>query len=211
MTSEICSFYLKDGCKRGSSCIFRHQKPIVRTKPSRSSGICRHFLIGTCVFGDRCKNSHRGELTETNNNYNKGGSKSNESPENNRISPSHKGSAGEEGEDVQDSLPSGHVLNLPPLKEIEEYAESDIQNSGPSRDDLLDPRSSNIKIDEENADRQPCIFFLEGLCNSSDCEFSHSIPKDTETSSGFHREPTNSSKSFCHSPFLLPDYTLFIF
>jgi hypothetical protein len=205
MTSELCSFHLKDACKRGSFCTFRHQKPIVRTKPFRSSGICRYSLIGTCVFGDRCKNSHRGELTEANNNYNKGGSKSNESPvENNGISPSHKGSAGEEGEDVQDSLPSG-------LKEIEEYAESDIQDSGPSRGDLLDPRSSNIKIDEENADRQPCIFFFEGSCNNSPCEFSHSIPKHTESSSGFYREPTNFSKSFYHSPFLLPDHTLFIF
>jgi len=164
--------------------------------------------MGGCAFGDECRRSHRGELKEANanNDYNEVGSSSYESPvENSGIARSNKGSAGGgEDEDVQDSLPSGHVLDPLPSKEIdidEECAEPDVQDSGPSRDDVLDPPPSNLKeiiVDRENADdKEPCIFFRDGSCGyGSACDFSHSIPDDTEPrDSG---RPKGPSKSFYH-------------
>lgn len=186
MSSQPCTFYLKNTCNRGSSCIFSHQEPIPGTKSSRSSQICRYFLMGTCVFGDRCQRSHKGDLKKANASYspNEGSSDSYESPVDNGIARSDKRSASEgEGEDVQDSLPSG-----------------------PSRDDILNPLS-HINIDEENADKETCIFFLESACgNGSDCDFSHSIPKDTETASGSRLKGSNLSKSYLYLSLFIPDH-----
>jgi hypothetical protein len=157
------------------------------------------------VFGDRCQRSHKADLKKANASYS-WSSDSYESPVDSGIARSDKRSTGE-GEDedvqenVQDSLPSGHVLDHIPLKADEEYAESDVQDSGPSRDDTLNP-PSHINVDEENASKETCIFFLEGGCgNGSGCDFSHSIPKDTETASSSRLKGPKSSKSYLYSSF----------
>ena len=203
MNSKPCAFYQNNTCRLGNSCNYSHQTPISRTKP-HSSGICPYFLKGTCAFGDRCQRSHKVELKEVKaNNYNEGGSSVNESPaEDSEIPQSDKRSASRgEGEnvqeDVQESPPSVHLLDPPPQKED---AEPEVQDSGLSRDDVSDPLSFSLKeinVNEENTDKEPCIFFLDGSCaNDSACEFSHSIPKGT--SSSVRQGPTNSGKSFCH-------------
>ncbi|KAF8817552.1 hypothetical protein BYT27DRAFT_7199086 [Phlegmacium glaucopus] len=201
MNSDPCSFYLKNACSRGSSCSYSHQKPISGTKSSRSpaGGICHYYLRGICVYGDRCRISHNGESKEANanNSYNEGDSSSYESPvENSGIPRSDKGSTGRgEGEDSQEdvhdsaSLPSEHPSDPLPTKEIGiEYAEPDVQDSGPSRDDVQE-----IIVDGEN--KEPCIFFLDGSCElGSTCDFSHPISDDTKTiNNGPRKGPPNSS------------------
>jgi hypothetical protein len=168
------------------------------------------------VFGDRCQRSHKGGLKKANASYrnNEGSSDSYEVLVDNGIARSKKRSAGKvEDEDlqnnVQDSLPSAHVLDPIPSEEIdidEKYAESAVQVSGPSRDDILNPRS-HTNVDEENADKETCIFFLESTCrNGSDCDFSHSKFKDTETASGSRLKGPNSSKSYLYSSFFISDH-----
>jgi hypothetical protein len=167
--------------------------------------------MGTCVFGHRCQRSHKDDLKKANASYshNEGSSDSYESPIDNGIARSDKrlASEGEDEdvqEDVQDSLPSGHVLDPIPSEVGEEYAVSDVQDRGPSRDDILNP-PSHINVDEEYAGKETCIFFLEGACgNGSDCDFSHSISKDTETASSL--KGPNSSKSYLYSSFFIPDH-----
>ena len=209
MNSKPCTFYPNNTCRLGNPCNYSHQTPNFGTKP-HSSGICPYFLKGTCAFGDRCQRSHKVELKEVKaNNYNEGGSSVNESPaEDSGIPRSDRRSVsrGENEnvqEDVQESPPSEHLLDPPPQKEVEideEYAEPEVQDSGLSRDDVLDSLSFNLKeinVDEENTDKDPCTFFPDGSCaNGSACEFPHSIPK--ETSSSVRQGPTNSGKSFYH-------------
>jgi hypothetical protein len=165
--------------------------------------------MGKCVFGDRCQRSHKRESKEDNVNhsYNEGSSNSYKSPVANGIARSDNGSAGA-GEDVQeniqDSLSSGHVLDPPLSEEIdidEEYVEPEVQDNGSSQqDDVLNPTPLNINIDEEDPDKATCVFFLEGYCGSgSDCDFSHSILKDTKTN---RRKGTKSSKSYLYSFFI---------
>ena len=140
----------------------------------------------TCVFGSRCQRSHNVDLKKVDASYshNEGNSDSYESPVDNGIARSDKRSASE-GEDeeaqenVQNGFPtgSGHMLDPTPSEVFEEYAEPDVQDSGPSRDDIF-TSPSRINIDEENANKETCIFFIENTCgNGSDCEFSHSIDR----------------------------------
>lgn len=128
------------------------------------------------MFGNRCQRSHNVDLkkADASCSHNEGNSDSCEPPVDNGIARSDKRSASEgEDEEVQDSLPSGHMLDPIPSEVDEEYVEPDVQDSGPSRDDILTP---------PNADKEACIFFIDGTCrNDSDCEFSHSISKDTGT------------------------------
>lgn len=204
MSSEPCIHYLKNASNRGISCTYSHQKPISGTKYPRSSEICRYFLMGQCAFGNGCKRSHTCELKEVNADYsyNEGSSNLYDSPVDNGMARSDKGSAGE-GEDVQDSLPSGHVLD-PSLSE--EYPEPEVQDSGSSQDDVLNSTPSNIHVNEGNAD-ETCRFFLDGSCGSgSDCDFPHSMPKDTEAVSSGRRKGPKSSKSYLYSSFFIPDH-----
>ena len=166
--------------------------------------------MGTCVFGDRCQRSHKGDLKKANASYshNEGSSDSYESPIDNGIARSDKrlvseGQDEDVQENVQDSLLSGHVFDPVPSEVGEEYAESDVQDRGPSRDDILIP-PSHINVDGEYADKEACIFFFEGTCgNGSDCDFSHSISKDTETASTLKR-PNSSNHTFTrHFSFLI--------
>jgi hypothetical protein len=168
---------------------------------SISSQICRYYLIGACVFGDRCQRSHKGDLKKAN----ASNSHNDDSPVDNRIARSDKRSASEgENEDVQENV-RRHVSDPIPSEVDEEHVESDVQDSGPSRGVILNP-PSHINVDEENADKT-CIFFLEGACrNGSDCNFSHSISKDTETASGSRVKRPNLSKSYLCSSFFIPDY-----
>lgn len=164
--------------------------------------------MGTCVFGDRCQRSHKGDLKKANVSYgyNEGSSDSYQSPVDKGIARSDKKSASEgEGvqenvqENVQDSLPSGYVMDPIPSEVDEEYAESDVQDRGPSRDDVLSS-PSHINADEVTAYKETCIFFLESTCrNGSDCDFSHSISKDIETASRSRLKESNSSKSYLYS------------
>ena len=161
------------------------------------------------MFGKRCQRSHKGEMkivsaSYSHNGINGGSSDSYESPVNNEMARYDKRSASEgegEGEDeddqeidqenVRDGLPSGHMLDP-----IEVCAESDVQDSGPSRDNFSNP-PSHISVDELNRDKETCIFFLEGTCgNGSDCNFSHSssISKDTDIANGSRLKGLNSSK-----------------
>ena len=166
------------------------------------------------MFGDRCQRSHKGDLKKANASYsyNEGSSNLYESPVEDGIARSDKRSASEDEdeeedaqENVQDNLPRGHVSDPTTSEVDEEHADSGVQDSGPSRNDILNP-PSHIDIDEENADKETCIFFLEGACgNGSDCDFSHSIPKDTETASSRLKGP-NSSKSYLYSSFFIPDH-----
>lgn len=210
MSSEACIFYLNNGCNRGSSCTFSHQKTTSGTKSPRSSEICRYFLKGNCAFGNGCQRSHKRELKEANANYSYNAESSNsyESPADNGISRFDKGSAGE-GNDVQehgqDNLPGRHVLDPLPSEEIDkECAEPEVQDNGSSQDDAL---NLNVNIDEENVHKAPCIFFLEGSCGN-DCDFSHSIPKDTEIASSGRRKGPKSSKSYLYSPFFMLNHVL---
>lgn len=178
-------------------------------KSSRSSQICRYFLMETCVFGSRCQRSHNvdSKKADASYNHNEGNSDSYESPVDNGIARSDKRSASE-GEDeeaqenVQDGLPSGHMLDPIPSEVVEGYVEPDVQDSGPGREDIF-TSPSHINI----ANKETCIFFIEDTCgNGSDCEFSHSIPKDTKTASSGRPKGLNLSKSYFCSSFLIPDH-----
>jgi hypothetical protein len=169
--------------------------------------------MGTCAFGNRCQRSHNDDLKKANANYshNEGNSDSYESLVDNGIARSDKRSSSE-GEDeeaqenVQDGLPSGHMLDPIPSEVVEEYAEPDVQDNGPSQEDILTP-PSHINIDEENVNKETCIFFIGDTCrNGSDCNFSHSISKDTETTSSGPLKGPNSSKSYLYSSFFIPDH-----
>jgi hypothetical protein len=156
-------------------------------------------------------------LKESNVNYsyNEGDSNSYEPPVDNGIIRSDKGSASE-GEDVQenlqDSILIGHELDPSPSQEIdidEESAEPGVQDCGSSQDDALNHTTSDININNSdgNADKETCIFFLEGSCGSgSGCDFSHSIPKNTETASSGRRKGPKLSKSNLYSSFSTPDH-----
>ena len=179
------------------------------TMSSRSSQICRYFRIGACVFGNRCQRSHKDDLKKVNaSDLNDGSPDSYDSPIHSRIARSDKRSAREgENEDVQedvrrDSLPSVHVSDPISSEANEKYVESD---SGPSRGVIMN-HLSHINVDQEKADKETCIFFLEGACrNGSDCNFSHSISKDTKTASGSRVKWPNLSKSYLCSSFFIPD------
>jgi hypothetical protein len=90
----------------------------------------------------------------------------------------------------------------------EEYAEPDVQESGPSREDISNPPSHiHISIDKENVNKETCIFFIEGSCaNDGGCDFSHSISKDTETASGGRLRRLILSKPDLYSSFFIPDH-----
>ena len=210
MSSQPCTFYQKNACNRGSSCIFSHDGPIPETNSSRSSQICRYFLLGTCVFGNRCQRSHNADLKKPDASYthNEGNSDSYETPVDNGIARSDKRSASE-GEDeevqenAQDSLPSEHVLDPIHSDVEEEPAKPDVQESGPSRVDIPTP-PSHINIKKENTSKETCIFFIEGTCrNTSGCDFSHSISKDTKTAGSGRLKGPNLSKSYLYSSFFI--------
>jgi Zinc finger C-x8-C-x5-C-x3-H type (and similar) len=112
-------------------------------KFSRSSQICRYFIMGTCAFGNRCQRSHNDDLkANASYSHNEGNSDPYESPVDNGIDRSDKRSSSE-GEDeeaqenVQDGLPNGHMLDPIPSEVVEEYAEPDVQDSGLSQEDIL--------------------------------------------------------------------------
>jgi cleavage and polyadenylation specificity factor subunit 4 len=48
---EMCKYYLKGHCSKGSSCPFRHLKP-------EKAVVCKHWLRGLCKKGDRCEFLH---------------------------------------------------------------------------------------------------------------------------------------------------------
>ena len=157
------------------------------------------------MFGNRCQRSHKGDLKTANasRNHNEGSSDSYDSRVNNGMVQSDKRSASEAEdeeaqENVQDSLPNGHMLNPIPS---EEHAEPDVQDSGPSRDDILN-LPSHINI----AKKEVCIFFIQGTCSDGDCDFSHLISKDIETANSGRFKGPNLSKSYLYSSFFFPDH-----
>lgn len=218
MSSQLCTFYLKNTCNRGTSCGYSHREPVPETKSSRSSEICHYYVVATCVFGDRCQRSHKGDSKKANasHSHNEGSSDSYESPVDNGMVRSDKRSASEgEGEDEdedvdiqenpRDNLPIGHMLDPIPPEVDEEYAKSDVLDSGPSRNDTLN-LPSHINIGKEKANKEACVFFLEGICGNGGCDFSHSTSKNTKTASSSRLKGPNLSKSYLYSSFSIPDH-----
>ncbi|KAI8354848.1 hypothetical protein B0O80DRAFT_449835 [Mortierella sp. GBAus27b] len=54
---NICRFFLKGHCSKGTGCPFRH----VRTDPSKAV-VCKHWLRGLCKKGDNCEFLHEYNL-----------------------------------------------------------------------------------------------------------------------------------------------------
>ncbi|KAF9420707.1 hypothetical protein BGZ94_009045, partial [Podila epigama] len=54
---NICRFFLKGHCSKGTSCQFRH----TRTDPSKAV-VCKHWLRGLCKKGDNCEFLHEYNL-----------------------------------------------------------------------------------------------------------------------------------------------------
>lgn len=48
---EICKFYLKGHCLKGTECPYRHIKP-------EKAVVCKHWLRGLCKKGDKCEFLH---------------------------------------------------------------------------------------------------------------------------------------------------------
>lgn len=54
---EICKFYLKGNCTKGSSCPFKHMK-------GDRAVVCKHWLRGLCKKGESCEFLHEYDLTK---------------------------------------------------------------------------------------------------------------------------------------------------
>jgi hypothetical protein len=52
---EICKFYLKGSCMKGSQCPFRHSR-------NERAVVCKHWLRGLCKKGDLCEFLHEYDL-----------------------------------------------------------------------------------------------------------------------------------------------------
>ncbi|XP_067013463.2 cyclin-dependent kinase 12 [Anabrus simplex] len=50
----ICSFYMKGGCHKGSSCQYSHQ-----ATPLRRYELCKYYLMDVCSRGDKCVFMHQ--------------------------------------------------------------------------------------------------------------------------------------------------------
>ncbi|KAF8518051.1 hypothetical protein BU17DRAFT_49335 [Hysterangium stoloniferum] len=47
-----CTFYKANACTKGEKCPFSHVEQVI------SCNICKHFKVGTCMFGNRCRDIH---------------------------------------------------------------------------------------------------------------------------------------------------------
>ncbi|KAF9160151.1 hypothetical protein DFQ27_005976 [Actinomortierella ambigua] len=54
---NVCRFFLKGNCSKGTACPFRHTK----TDPSKAV-VCKHWLRGLCKKGDNCEFLHEYNL-----------------------------------------------------------------------------------------------------------------------------------------------------
>ena len=52
---EICKYYLKGSCVKGSSCPYRHSR-------NDRAVVCKHWLRGLCKKGDLCDFLHEYHL-----------------------------------------------------------------------------------------------------------------------------------------------------
>lgn len=52
---EICKFYLKGSCMKGSQCQYRHSR-------NDRAVVCKHWLRGLCKKGDLCEFLHEYDL-----------------------------------------------------------------------------------------------------------------------------------------------------
>lgn len=54
---EVCKFFLKGSCTKGSSCPYKHSK-------SERAVVCKHWLRGLCKKGDSCEFLHEYDLSK---------------------------------------------------------------------------------------------------------------------------------------------------
>jgi cleavage and polyadenylation specificity factor subunit 4 len=55
--AEICKFFLKGSCSKGTQCPYRHNR-------TEKSVVCKHWLRGLCKKGDTCEFLHQYDLSK---------------------------------------------------------------------------------------------------------------------------------------------------
>ncbi|CAE7400378.1 zfs1 [Symbiodinium microadriaticum] len=57
--TQLCMFWVRGACKRGSSCAFAHGEAQLRESPDLSkTKICKKFQTGACPLGEECTFAH---------------------------------------------------------------------------------------------------------------------------------------------------------
>eukprot|EP00439_Symbiodinium_sp_Y106_P068722 s713_g11.t1 len=57
--TQLCTFWVRGACKRGSACAFAHGEAQLRDSPDLSkTKICKKFQTGTCPLGEECTFAH---------------------------------------------------------------------------------------------------------------------------------------------------------
>ena len=60
--TQLCAFWARGSCKRGTSCAFAHGEDQLRETPDLSkTKICKNFQKGECMLGEGCTFAHRRE------------------------------------------------------------------------------------------------------------------------------------------------------